>query len=95
MGGIASLGSIPGELSPYYCIKSQFWDPTDRKGSISEGRAHLSAGLFLVIPFSMLATHIDRRLLLVVNAISLLCGEIFMIFMGTFRHSSFSIRLLI
>ena len=46
------------------------------------GEADLSAGLFLVIPFSMLAKHMDRRLLLIVNAVSLLCGNLFMIVIG-------------
>ena len=48
--------------------------------------AHLTAGLFLVIPFSMLAKHVDRRLLLVVNTAGMLCSNLFMVIMGKLDH---------
>ena len=84
MGGIASLGSIPGESSTAFLHRVLVLgvQSKERAGFPKAGLIYY-LGLFLVIPFSMLAKHVDRRLLLVVNAVSMLGSNIFMSILGT------------
>ena len=42
--------------------------------------------LLLTVPYSMLARKVDRRIILVVNAVSYLAGLLFMIAIGKCNH---------
>ena len=86
MGGIASLGAMPGESPTASLHLLLVLAGHKKKISDCNKRGSFKAGLFLVIPFSMLAQHMDRRLLLVFNAVSQLCGNVFMITMGKSSH---------
>ena len=84
---MASLGSFPGESSSALLLRV-LGLRVQRNEETRFPKAELIywLGLFLVIPFSMLAKHVDRHLLLVVNAVSILSSNVFMSIMGTSVH---------
>ena len=90
---MVSLLSIPDKLSSSFSHEWWYWLLQEERGQIFESRAHLSAALFLVIPFTMLAQQKDRRLLLVINAISTLCSILFTIIIDRLSHWSYSFKL--